>query len=44
MGALFDNVAVFHDEDEVGVANSGKAVSNDEASAIFGEFVECGLD
>jgi hypothetical protein len=35
VGAVFDDVAVFHDEDEVGVSDGGQTVSDDEAGAVL---------
>ena len=44
MRALFHDGAVFHDEDEVSIANGGQAVGNDKGSAIRAQRVHRFLD
>ena len=44
MRAAFHDVAVFHDEDHVGIADRGEAVRDDETRAPFGELVHRRLD
>ena len=44
MSSLFDDVAVFHDEDKVGVANGRETVSDDERSTALSKFLESFLD
>ena len=39
MGALFDDVAIFHNEDKVGVADCRKTVSDDEARFVPHEII-----
>ena len=42
--ALFNDGAVFHDEDEIGIANSRQAVGDDEGGAICAQCVHRFLD
>ena len=42
--ALFDDIAVFHDEDKVGVTDGGEAVGDNETGAAFSQLFESGLD
>ena len=44
MRALFHDGAVFHDEDEVSIANGGQAVGNDEGGAVCAQRVHRLLD
>ena len=44
VGALFDNVAVFDDENQVCILNSRETMSNNEAGAAFGEFIHSFLN
>ena len=37
MASLLDDVAVFHDEDEVSVPDSGEAMGDDEASTLLAQ-------
>ena len=39
MRTAFDDVAVLHDEDAVGIFNGREAVCDDEAGSSFGECV-----
>ena len=40
----FDNVAVIHDQDQIGIADRGEAVSDDEACASLHEVLHAFLD
>lgn len=42
--ALFDDVALVHDEDEVGVLYCGQAVSDDKRSLVLHKLFKCLLD
>ena len=44
VGALFDDAAFFHDDDDVGVANRGQAVRDDEGRAALAQGVHGLLD
>ena len=44
MGALLDNVALAHDQDQIGIADGGQAVRNDEARAALHQAVHSRLD
>jgi hypothetical protein len=44
VGATFDDTAVLHDEDLVGVLHGGEAVGDDDGGAVGGEVVEALLD
>ena len=44
MVALFDDVSVFHYQDDISALDGGKSVGYDEASAAFHHFGECVLD
>ena len=44
MGALLDNVAVPHDEDQIRIADGRKTVGDDKAGAALHQAVHCGLD
>ena len=44
MVALFDDVSVFHYQDDISALDGGKSVGYDEAGAAFHHFGECVLD
>ncbi len=44
MAALFDDVAVFHDQDDVCVFDGGETMGDDEAGASFHQVVHGFLD
>ena len=44
MTALFDNTTVLENYNAIERSNSGKAMSDNEGSALFHEFDESGLD
>ena len=44
VATLFDDLAIFEDDDAMGVANSGKAMRDDETSAAREKFFERMLD
>ena len=44
MVALFDNVSVFHYQNDIGALDGGEAVGYYEAGAAFHHFGECVLD
>ena len=37
---MFDDIAVYHDEDDVRILNSGQSMGNDEASTTHHELAE----
>lgn len=44
MGALLDDLAVFHNKNEIGINNSGEAMSDHEGSATLSEVSKGVLD
>ncbi len=42
--SLFDDIAVSHDEDQIGIPDGGQTVSDYKAGAIFHEVVHGSLD
>ena len=44
MFSLFDDITVFHDEDEVCIPDGGQSVSNNEACSSFHQVIHCFLD
>lgn len=44
MVTLFDDVSVFHYQDDISALDGGKSVGYDEAGATFHHFGKCVLD
>ena len=40
MITMFDNITIYHDEDDVSILNSGQAMSDDKASSSHHELAE----
>ena len=41
MGAFFHNPSFLHDDDLIGLSDSGQAVGNDDSCAVPEELVQC---
>ena len=44
MRALFDDISVLHDQDQIGVSNRGQAVRDDKARSALHQFIHTPLD